>query len=37
MGSTEFDLAKRTKIYQPALDQVNKRAYILPVSEKPIV
>jgi len=37
MGSTEFDLAKRTKIYQPALDQVNKMAYILPVSEKPIV
>ena len=35
-GDTEFDLAKRTKIYTPALDRVNQHAYILPISELPI-
>ena len=36
-GSTEFNLAKRTQGYVPALNQVNKMAYILPISELPIV
>ncbi|NQV56323.1 MAG: hypothetical protein HQ503_10735 [Rhodospirillales bacterium] len=36
-GSTEFDVAKRAKIYEAAFDQVNEKAYIYPLSEKPIV
>ena len=36
-GDTEFDEAKRTKLFTPALDRVNEQAYILPVSELPIV
>ena len=36
-GSTEFNLAKRTAIYQEALDQVNKKSYIFPLTENPIV
>ncbi len=35
-GESEFDLAKRTKLYTPALDRVNQHAYILPISELPI-
>ena len=36
-GIKEYDLAKRTQIYTPALDQVNKKAYMLPLSELPLV
>ncbi len=36
-GEKEFDDAKRGKLYQPALDRVNDKAYIFPVSELPIV
>ncbi len=35
-GETEFDIAKRTKIYTPALDRVNDKAYIFPISEMPV-
>ena len=36
-GEREFDDAKRGKLYTAALDRVNQAAYILPVSELPIV
>ena len=36
-GELEFDDAKRGKLYTAALDKVNQAAYILPVSELPIV
>ena len=36
-GELEFDDAKRAALYKPALDQTNTKAYILPVSELPIV
>ncbi len=36
-GELEFDDAKRTKLYTPALDQINKRAYIFPISELPVI
>jgi peptide/nickel transport system substrate-binding protein len=36
-GNLEFDLGKRSKIYQGILDQVNKEAYVYPFSEIPIV
>lgn len=36
-GASEFDLAKRTAIYAPALNRVNEMAYIFPISELPIV
>jgi peptide/nickel transport system substrate-binding protein len=36
-GDAEFDDAKRTALYTPILDKVNKEAYILPLSELPIV
>jgi peptide/nickel transport system substrate-binding protein len=36
-GEAEFDDAKRTALYAPVLDRINTEAYILPVSELPIV
>ncbi len=36
-GDNELDEAKRTALYTPILDKVNREAYILPVSELPIV
>ncbi len=36
-GELEFDDAKRAALYAPALRMVNEKAYILPVSELPIV
>ena len=36
-GELEFDDVKRGQIYAPALRMVNEKAYILPVSELPIV
>ena len=36
-GGTEFDDAKRANLYMPALARINKQAYILPISELPIV
>ncbi len=36
-GELEFDDAKRGALYAPALRMVNEKAYILPVSELPIV
>ncbi len=36
-GNLEFDDAKRTALYTPALDRVNKLAYILPISEMPML
>ena len=36
-GDTVFDEAARTKLYSTALNMVNEKAYILPVSELPIV
>ena len=36
-GNLEFDLAKRTVIYTPALDAINTKAYIFPVAELPLV
>jgi peptide/nickel transport system substrate-binding protein len=36
-GNLEFDTAKRTKIYVPANNRVNEKAYILPISELPLV
>ena len=36
-GETELDLAKRTALYTPALNRINEKAYILPISEMPIV
>ena len=37
MGESEFDEEKRTALYTPILDKVNKEAYIFPISELPIV
>ena len=37
MANQEFDDAKRGKDYLPALNRVNEKAYIFPVSELPIV
>jgi peptide/nickel transport system substrate-binding protein len=37
LGEAEFDEDKRTKLYTPILDKVNKEAYIFPISELPIV
>jgi peptide/nickel transport system substrate-binding protein len=36
-GDREFDDAKRTALYTPALDLVNRKAYILPISEMPML
>ena len=36
-GNLEFDDAKRTAIYTPALNRVNEKAYILPISEMPML
>jgi hypothetical protein len=36
-GDLEFDVAKRADIYLPALNRVNEKAYIYPVSELPLV
>jgi peptide/nickel transport system substrate-binding protein len=36
-GIVEPDDAKRRAIYQPALDRINKQAYILPLPELPTV
>jgi ABC-type transport system substrate-binding protein len=36
-GNLEFDDAKRAAIYTPALNRVNEKAYILPVSEIPMM
>jgi peptide/nickel transport system substrate-binding protein len=36
-GDEVLDEAKRTKLYTPALDRVNEKAYIYSVSELPIV
>lgn len=36
-GQKEFDLAKRTKLYVPALDRINEKAYIYPLAEQPMV
>lgn len=36
-GQKEFDLAKRTKIYTPALNRINEKAYIHPISELPLL
>jgi len=37
LGEAEFDEQKRTALYTPILDKVNKEAYIFPISELPIV
>ena len=36
-GDLEFDDAKRAALYAPALDRVNAKAYIFPISEMPMV
>jgi len=36
-GRTKFVLAERAAAYTPALDQVNKKSYIYPLSEVPVV
>ena len=36
-GKSKFNLSERTATYVPALDQINKNAYIFPISELPIV
>jgi peptide/nickel transport system substrate-binding protein len=36
-GALEFDDAKRIKIYQRLIDQVNNKNYILPVADLPMV
>jgi ABC-type transport system substrate-binding protein len=36
-GETELDPAKRTTLYTPALNRINEKAYILPISEMPMV
>ena len=36
-GNLEFDDAKRTALYTPALNRVNEKAYIFPVSEMPML
>jgi ABC-type transport system substrate-binding protein len=35
-GAIEFDSAARNKIYGPAIDLVNEKAYILPIAEVPM-
>ncbi len=36
-GESELDLAKRTALYTPALNLINEQAYIVPISEMPMV
>ncbi len=36
-GNVEFDDAKRATLYTPALNRVNEKAYIFPVSEMPML
>jgi peptide/nickel transport system substrate-binding protein len=36
-GNKEFDDAKRTAIYTPGLNRINEKAYILPISEMPML
>ena len=36
-GEIELDLSKRTALYTPAVNKINEKAYILPISELPIV
>ena len=36
-GDLEFDVAKRADIYLPALNRVNEKAYVYPISELPLV
>ena len=36
-GNQEFDDAKRAALYTPALNRVNEKAYILPISEMPML
>ena len=36
-GPMEFDDAKRAAVYAPAIDRVNQKAYIFPISEVPTV
>ena len=36
IGATEFDSGARNKIYGPAIDRVNEKAYILPIAEVPM-
>jgi peptide/nickel transport system substrate-binding protein len=36
-GETELDPVKRAALYTPVLNKVNDKAYILPISELPIV
>jgi len=36
-GNQEFDDAKRTALYTPALDRINQLAYIMPLSEMPML
>jgi peptide/nickel transport system substrate-binding protein len=36
-GAVEFDDEKRTALYQKGVDEVNKKNYILPVADLPIV
>ena len=36
-GNLEFDLAKRTALYTPALNIINEKAYIYPMSELPLL
>ena len=35
-GAVEYDSAARDKIYGPAIDRVNEKAYILPISDLPM-
>ena len=37
LAALEFDEAKRIKIYQKLIDQVNRKNYILPVADLPMV
>ena len=34
-GAKTLDLVKRTEMYKQAMDQVNREAYIMPISEQP--
>lgn len=36
-GESEMDQAKRTALYTPSLNKINEKAYILPISEMPMV
>ncbi|MCD6073631.1 MAG: hypothetical protein K0Q70_514 [Rhodospirillales bacterium] len=36
-GSTEMDVKKRTALYTPALNRINEKAYIYPLTEQPMV